>query len=187
MKNAAKLFPASLALGAILACGGGNGPNTPQNSAATKLTYTNPTQGDYRLEVTGGSGTGTITLALRGPSSERARGVNFGLGADTAKAKFVEQEGNDYAGQGTVFELGQAPKIFRAVLDGENMRVSMAQKGNSVAAKPMNGDIATVSLQLQSEIQKGPVRLTALAGAKVLLENGNEKPVEVNVGTLTAQ
>ena len=184
MTNTAKLSFASfasLALGVVLACGGSHS----SSNNASKLAYTNPTQGDYRLEAVGGSGTDTLTLALRGPSYVRARGANFGLSIDTAKVGCVQQ-GASYAGQGTVFDLGADPKIFRAVLDSGNLRVSMAQKGNSVAAKPMSGDIATVRLQLQSGAQKGTVQLTPLA-AKVLLENGTEQTILVSVGKLEAQ
>jgi len=179
--NTAKLSFASFALGVILACGGGS-----SNSDASRLTYTNPTQGEYRLvEVVGGAGAGAVTLALRGPSSVAARGANFGLSIDGAKVGYVKQ-GANYAGQGTVFDLGADPKIFRAVLDAGSLRVSMAQKGNSVEAKPLNGDIATVQLQLQPGAQKGSVQLAALS-AKVLLENGTEQTVQVSVGKLEAQ
>jgi hypothetical protein len=188
MKNALKLSLASLAVGtifaAVLACSGGDsGPGH-----ATKLAYANPTSGDYRLEATAGAGTGTgtVTLALRGPSAVTARGLNFGLALDQSKVKFTVQGGNNYAAPGAVFDLGQAPRIFRAALDGGSLRVSMAQKGNAVSAKALNGDIATVSIQLQSDVQKGTVSLSALE-AKVLLANGNTETIQVSVGRLEAE
>jgi len=185
MVNTAKLLLASLVLGTILACGGsgGGGGGT---TGATKLGYTNPTTGDFRLEATGGAGTGTITLALKGPSTVRARGVDFGLTADSAKTRFVNQGGSNYASNGAVFDLGNAPMIFKAVLDGSSVRVSMGQKGNTVGAKSLDGTIATVQLQIQSGAQAGAVSLSALP-ATVLLEDGNERPVTVSVGTLEAQ
>jgi len=185
MMNQAKFLLTSLALGALISCGGGGNNPQPVNNA-TKLSYTNPTQGDYRLEAAGGSGTGTLTLALKGPSTVRARGVDFGLGVDTAKVRFVRQDGNDYARNGSVFDLGNAPRIFKAVLDGGSLRVSMGQKGNSVPAKPLDGTIATVQLQIASGAQPGQVRLTPL-GATVLLENGTEQVVQVSAGALEAQ
>jgi len=182
MTNTAKLSFVTLVLGAFLAC---PGPGDHSNNDASKLTYTNPTQGEYRLEAVGGSDTGTVTLVLRGPSYVMARGANFGLDMDTAKAGYVKQ-GADYAGQGTVFDLGADPKIFSAVLDAGNLRVSMAQKGSSVSAKSLGGDIATVQVQLQPGAQRGPVQLKALP-AKVLLDNGTEQTIQVSVGTLEAQ
>jgi len=183
MTNAAKLSLASLALGVALACGGGH--KNSGNNNASRLVYTDPAQGDYRLVVSGGSGTGTVTLALRGPSSVTARGANFGLSVDAAKAGYVRQ-GASYAGQGAVFDLGANPRIFMAVLDGGSLRVSMAQKGGTVPAKVLDGEIATVQVQLQPGAQKGAVQLVALP-AKVLLEDWTERAVQVSVGTLEAQ
>jgi hypothetical protein len=191
MKNTAKLSLAAMtpmAVGAILAatlaCSGGD--SGPQSAA--RLAYTNSAaagQNDYRLEAVGGPG-GTVTLALRGPSSVSARGMNFALRLDESKARFVAQDGNDYAKPGAVFELGQAPRIFRAALDGATLRVSMAQKGSAVPARPLSGDIATVSIRMQSGAPKGAVALDHVE-AKVLLVNGGTEPVQVRVGTLEAQ
>jgi len=185
MANTGKLILASLAIGTILACGGGSGGGGG-TTGASRLNYTNPAGGDFRLEAAGGSGTGTITLALKGPSNVRARGVNFGLTADSAKTRFVNQGGSNYASNGAVFDLGNAPRIFKAVLDGPGVKVSMGQKGSSVGAKSLDGTIATVQLQIQSGAQAGAVSLSALPAA-VLLENGTEQAVQVSVGTLEAQ
>jgi len=185
MKNTAKLLLASTALVAVISCGGSGGGGGG-NSGASKLNYTNPTSGDFRLEATSGTGTGTITLALKGPSNVRARGANFGFTADSAKAKFLNQGGNNYAANGSVFDLGNAPRIFKAVLDGSSVKVSMGQKGNAVGAKSLDGTIATVQLQIQSGAQAGAVSLSALP-ATVLLENGTEQTVTVSVGALEAQ
>jgi hypothetical protein len=185
MKNALNLSLTALAIAASLACpGSDDGPG-----GATKLTYTDPAQGDYKLVTVGDAGV-SVTLALRGPSSVRARGVNFGLSLDAAKAAFAPQEGGNFAMPGGALDLdsGGAPRIFRAALDpgSGNLRVSMAQKGNAVPARPLNGDIATVTVRLQAGVQKGAVALSPLE-AKVLLENGDVVPVQVQVGTLEAQ
>jgi hypothetical protein len=184
MKSALRLSTAALAAGAIMACSGGGGPQP--GGAAAALAYADPPQGDYRLVAAAGSGTGTVTLALRGPSSVRARGLNFGLSLDQSGARFVAQDGNDYARPGAVFDLGAVPRIFRAALDGGGLRVSMAQKGNAVPAKPLGGDVATVSVRLAPGAQKGPVPLAALP-ARVLLEDGSGMDVQVSVGTLEAR
>jgi hypothetical protein len=193
MKNASSLSITALAIAAGLACSGDKDDPAPPPAAATKLAYTNPApgQGEYWLEAAAGSGTNAVTLALRGPSSVTARGANFGLSLDAAKARFV-QDGSNFAKPGTVFFLGDDPQIFRAALDAQqkSLRVSMAQKGASVAARPLDGPIATVTLQLQPGTQKGPVALGALAedGAnRVLLANGSVEPIAVKVGTLEAQ
>jgi hypothetical protein len=184
MRNALKISLAYMAVGAIMACSGGGAPQPSNN--ATKLAYTDSASGDYRLEIAGGAGTGTMALALRGPSSVTARGVNFGLSLDQSKARFVAQEGSDFARPGAVFDLGQSPRIFKAALDGGSLRVSMAQKGDAVPAKPLGGDIATVTVQMQPGAQKGPVALSTL-DAKVLLENGSVQTVQVQVGKLEAE
>jgi hypothetical protein len=62
----------------------------------------------------------------------------------------------------------------------------MAQKGSSVPAKALDGDLVTVSLRLRSDVAKGPVRLGSLE-AKVLREDGTIGTVTVSVGTLEAQ
>jgi len=188
---------AALGLAGLLACGGGGGggnnnptpPPPPPGNNATMLVYTNPNgaTNEYRFEVSGGNNTSTITLELHGPTSARARGINFGLAVDIAKARFRQVDGSEYAGAGNVFELGSSPRLFKAVLDGGNLRVSMAQKGSAVSGKALNGTIATVSLQLQSGTAKGSVRLESLNEARVLLENGNMESIQVRVGSLTAQ
>ena len=181
-----------LALLGLLACSGGGGGN----SNAKALAYANPSGAtdDYRFVVSSGNNTNTITLELRGPESTttRGRGINFSLSADSSKARFRQLDGSEYAkpielDNGGVFDLGRtSPRLFKAVLDGDNLHVSMAQKGNSVPANTLNGVIATVSLQLQSGAAKGNIRLEPLE-ARVLLDNGSIVPVDVKVGVLTAQ
>jgi len=178
---------AGLAILGLLACSGGGGNNSKSDNNATKLAYTDPsaTDGEYRL-VASGNSAGTITLGLHGPASVRARGINFGLAADASKARFRQLDGNEYARPEGLFVLGENPRLFKAVLDGNNLRVSMAQKGNTVPAVALNGVIATVSLQIQQNTAKGAVSLNSLDGS-VLLENGSIVPIEVKVGSLTAQ
>lgn len=77
----------TLLLGALLACGGGGGSSPAGPTTATKLTYTNPTSGDYQLKQNTTLSTGThLVLELWGPAATSGCGINasFTLGGSGA-------------------------------------------------------------------------------------------------------
>jgi len=116
------------------------------------------------------------------------RGVTFGLQTN-ASVKFVKlsESDSEFARNGSVFELGSAPQLFKTALDGNTLRVSLAQKGRG-NAKSLNGALARVALQLQSGITQGTsVPLSVLNDARVLPENGNSNTISIDIGRVTAQ
>jgi hypothetical protein len=62
---------------------------------------------------------------------------------------------------------------------------SIAQKGTG-SARPFNGILATVAIELFGLAQAGPVALDALQ-AEVMLADGTIRPIEIAVGKLVAQ
>jgi hypothetical protein len=183
-----KMYLSSLsimALAAILGCSGGGGGG----GVATKLTYANPTNAsssDYRLLLKSGNSTGTITLALHGPASTMARGINYGISSDATKATFAAS-GGEFAEPGTVFDLGSDPQIFKSVLDGGAMRVTMVQKGTSVSAKSLDGEIATISLKIVFNTAKGKVALSGIDAVALLQNDTMSAPAAIKLGELTAE
>jgi hypothetical protein len=189
-----KLFLTSLpilALAGALACGGSDNKKPKDGGFATKLTYTNPasaTATDYRIVALSGNSTKTVTLELRGPSNVMARGINFGLRCDDPKAGFTTAFGDEYVMPGGHLELGTAPHIFKSVLDGKTVRTSMAQKGPTVAARHLDGPIASFRVQLTSNALKGKIDGFSGLEAVALLENGSmASPVTIKVGELKAE
>jgi len=182
-----------LTLAGLLGCSGGSKPDPPKPEppkiASTLVYSSEPTDtGRYRF-VKGADSTGnTLILELRGPASGMGRGVTFGLQTN-ASVKFVKlsESDSEFARNGSVFELGSAPQLFKTALDGNTLRVSLAQKGRG-NAKSLNGALARVALQLQSGITQGTsVPLSVLNDARVLPENGNSNTISIDIGRVTAQ
>jgi hypothetical protein len=86
-----------------------------------------------------------------------------------------------------VFDLGADPKLFKAVLDGSTLRVSIAQKGQG-NAKALDGVLARFALQLQSTtIAQNTTLSLSVSDAKVLPASGGSTGTTIAAGTLTAQ
>jgi hypothetical protein len=91
-----RMLPSSLAiaaLAALSACGGGKG-GTP--SPATKLTYTDPSGGSYRLARNPASTPGHLVLDLVGPPSTVVNGVGFYLEADAGRVTWAPVSGTSH-------------------------------------------------------------------------------------------
>ena len=114
--------------------------------------------------------------------------MTFAVQADTSKVNFVKVSPSDadLAQNGPTFNLGSAPQLFKAVQDGNTLRVSLCQKGQG-NARQLNGVLARVSVQLRSNVARGAVSLSAPGGAEMLPANGGPTPITIAVGTLTAQ
>jgi hypothetical protein len=191
MKYAIGLTFTGLALMAMLACSSGSSPDPkPPVVYATSLSYTDPTGTGYRLvKDVALSTTNTLVLELRGPEQGACRGVSFGLTAETAKAAFVKVNQTDTElAQNAIFELGNTePKLFKGVMDGSTLRVSIAQKGTVASAKPLNGALARVALHLQPNVARN-VNITLTANdARILPASGGSEAITIAVGTLKAQ
>ena len=194
MRNLYSHLFAGLALTALLACGGGVNkpdPTPPSPRLASSLVYTDPGGTGYRFVRGADSTSNTLILELRGPASETGRGVTFGLQIDTSKAKFVKISPNDVEFvQNGVFELGDAPRLFKSVLDGNNdntLRASIAQKSQG-NAKPLNEVLARVAVQLQPGVAAGTISLSALDARVLPGDSGASIPItSIAVGNLAAQ
>jgi hypothetical protein len=189
MRNIIFASTAGLMAMCFLACGGGGKKSEPSPAPiiATTLSYTDPPNSGYRLVKGPASSGGLLVLELRGPAGIMGRGATFSVEADGAKADFVKVSAADaeMAHQGDVFQLGGGTQLFKAIQDGNALRVSLAQKGAG-NAQNLDGVLASVALQLKPGTAKGPIDLR-VAGAKILPATGNAQDVTVAYGTLAAQ
>ncbi|MDR0499556.1 MAG: hypothetical protein LBH03_07510 [Holophagales bacterium] len=185
MRSFSQFSLAGFMLLGLLSCSGGS-KESPK--IASSLVYTDPTDTErYRFVKGADSTSDKLVLELRGPASYRGRGVTFGLQADSS-VNFVKlRESDAEFAQNGVFELGNAPQLFKSVMDGNTLRVSLAQKGTG-NAQILSGVLARVAVQLQSGVVQGTnVSLRVLNDARVLPENGNSTSINVEIGKLTAQ
>lgn len=189
MSSLNRLLAGSLLL-ALAACGGGGGGQPPVSTAATTLTYTDPTSGTYRLMKNAGLSTaGHLVLDLVGPAATNGRGVAFTLTADTGKVTWAKVQAADAAlAQNVAFSLGGSPQIFKVNVASGTLQAGMFQKGSGVAAVSLNTTLARVALDLNGGVTKGAtVTLTAPAAkSNILPETGAPQAITVTPGTLVA-
>ena len=192
MKNTTiSLTSATLALVGFLACGGGGGNKPAPVVYATKLDYTDPSGTGYRLVKASVSTDTKLVLELRGPASEMGRGVTFSLTSDATKAAFVkvDQTEREYA-QNMAFNLGEGDyKLFKSVLDGNALRVSVAQKGSDFPAKSLDNALVRIALELKPNVAQNTTITLTPSDAKVLPgSSGASQPITtIAVGTLVAK
>jgi hypothetical protein len=161
----------------LLACGGGG------KKAA--LSYTDPPASAYMLVKGAASAGGLIVLELRGPASITGRGVTFAVEADTSKASFVKVDEDDAEmAQNNAFHLGHSPFLFKAVADGDTLRVSVAQKGSG-NSQNLDGVLARVALRLNPGAAKGEIAFR-IKDAKILPADGTSQDITIASGTLAA-
>jgi hypothetical protein len=199
MRNTIYSSIASLSLLALAACGGGGKKPDPPPvpTFATSLDYTNPASGDFKLMKSTSESTATrLVLELHGPA-QSGRGVTFSFQVDASKVDFVKISSADPEYAQAVaggFNLGEAPQLFKAVLDGNNtLRASIAQKGNPQGTPPgpaaidMNRPLAKVALQLKSNVSVGAVSITALEAKYLPASPGKAQSSNLGVGALAAK
>jgi hypothetical protein len=180
---------AGLAFAGMLACGGGKS-TPPPVVYATGLDYTDPSDtGGYRFVKDTASTPTKLVLALRGPASETGRGVSFSIMSDATKATFakVDQADSEYA-QNAAFDLGATdPKLFKGIVDGNALKVSVAQKGTTATAKPLGNALVRIALEIKPNIvQNTNITFTA-SDAKALPASGGSQSINIAVGTLVAK
>jgi len=180
--------PATLALAGMLACGGG-GDKKPV--PATKLEYTDPTGTGYRFVKNATSTATKLVLDLKGPASGTGRGVSFSVTSDATKVSFVKVESSDreYA-QNEAFDLGTGDyKLFKGVVDGNSLKVSVAQKGATASDKPLGGTLVRIALEMKTSAnmsQNTTITFTA-SDARELPSSGGSQPITIAYGTLVAK
>lgn len=183
-------FATGLALAGLMACGGGSSkPSPPAQINATKIEYTDPTGDGYKFVRDAAQSTSTrLVLELRGPASGTCRGVSFCLTSD-AKVAFskVNQSDTEYA-QNVAFDLGTTdPKLFKAIKDGNALRVSIAQKGTGNQPNT-SGTLLRIALEMapNSIAQNTTIPLTP-SDARCLPASGGSEPITILVGSLIAK
>ena len=191
-KTIIPLTATTLALAfSFLSCGGGGGGNKPPAPVvyATRLDYTNPSNAGYRFVKAESSTATKLVLELRGPASDTGRGVSFSVASDASKAAFAKVDQNDpeYA-QNVAFDLGSTdPKLFKGLLDGASLKVSVAQKGATATAKPLGDALVRIALEMKPNIaQNTNITLTA-SDARTLPASGGSLPITIAVGKLVAK
>lgn len=189
--NARHLLIPTFLLGAFLACGGGSTPAGP--TAATKLTYTNPTSGTYQLKQNSTLSTNThLVLELWGPAGTTGSGatMSFTLGSSAAAWKNVNSTdaANTFVANGSAFDLGAGTPILKAKVSGNTLVATVAEKGIT-APKALNQALLRVAVDLKTGTTAGTViTLTPVASkCLVLLPDGTMPSIAVTAASITAQ
>jgi hypothetical protein len=174
---------------ATLACGGGGNPTPQPAPAATpapttpKLTYVDPTSGDYRWIRNASLSTDShLVLDLMGPATGQGRGIAFTLTADASKTSWAKPTPSDadFVAPST-FDLGAAPLIFKVKRNGGIIDVAFSQKGSSVTAKALNGVLARVALDSLPGAS-GTVSLSA-SHAQLLPASGAPQSITLSIAS----
>jgi hypothetical protein len=189
----------ALALGTLLACGGGSsggGPSpTPTPTVATALVYSNPTSGSYQLLRNPSLSTPThLVLDLVGPAGAQVRGVALVLtltAVNQAAWAPVTSGGSNYLQEGAVLNLGSTPRalVGRTSGGGVTLETGLFQKGPATAAATLgSAPLASVALDLRPGMAPGSVSLGVVAARTFIQDAGGASVAVVPaVGILNAQ
>lgn len=158
--------------------------------AATGISYADPTGTGWKLVKNTGMSTATrLVLDLVAPAGEKSHGVDLNLSADAPRATWAKLAGGDseYA-LNLAYDLGSGPQLFKSTARDNDLFVGVFQKGATAPAAEAAGAVLTVALDLRTgpTLPSGAVRL-AVTKAHALSESGTLAPIDVAVGTLTAQ
>ncbi|GLH72762.1 hypothetical protein GETHLI_12640 [Geothrix limicola] len=182
-------FLSCAALVLLVACGGGSSKPAPKPvTSASKLVYTDPTSGDYRLVKDSSSTDTHLVLNLMGPSTGTlGRGVAFYLNTDSALVTWSKVASADAEfAQGPLF----TDKLKTKVTGGE-LQVGSFQKGRGAAAANIGATtvLAHVALDLKTGTTPGAVSLASPADKAVLIPDTGDAltPIAITAGTLLAQ
>lgn len=182
-----------LLLGGLLGCGGGSGsgptPAPPVPPSASRLAYADPAGSGWRFVKFGGAGTTAdpLLLELRGPATNRVKGVAFYLELPTGStATWATLGTNTCIAPAPNFDLGAEPRFLKDRLNGNELQVGLFQKSGD--ADPSQG-VVRVGLSLKPNATVGELSLLQNA-AKAAVLNGDGSvttPVAIQVGTLRAE
>ena len=178
------LILSGLALGLVLACGGGsnNPPASPTTSTApaTGLAYTDPNGTGWRLMKDASSTPNRLILNLLGPVGLRTRGVGFNLSAPRS-VKFGAFSNGLPINDLNVFDLrrtgsldsGEPVAFTGGVKPGNILSVGIYQKDRDQSAKDSAAALCQIALSLdttQAPTVGTPLALSQLK-AKVIPED----------------
>jgi hypothetical protein len=183
----------ALALGTLVACGGGGGSGPAAPVAATALVYTDPSADTYRLVRNSQSTPTHLVLDLVGPSGAQLRGVGMVLalgGLTIASWAPVTPGGVNYVQEGAGLTLGAAPRaVVGKLATGTELQLGLFQKGPAVpVAVPGAVPLASVALELNPGAAPGTVTLSPVAG-KAFIQDAGGAVVAITpvLGTVTAK
>lgn len=190
---------AAMALALLLGCGGGgSSPKASQDPGptpvASRLDYTDPTAGTWRLLKNTSRSTAThLVLDLVGPTGTSVSGVGFYLAADSAKVAWTKVDPADpELVRNQAFAL--AALVAKARVVGAELNVGVYQTG-TVPAKAADQPLLQVALDLKPGLNLAPNTAISLAGpgagkAKLLLPPGGPQTLadfSIAVGSLAAR
>lgn len=185
------LIPALL-LGSLLACGGGS-PSPAGPTAATRLTYADPTTGTYQLRQSAALSSPThLVLELWGPATDTGCGVSAAFTLGSSAGAWRNVKGADAAGtyiaNGTAFDLGAGSPILKATVNGATLSAAVAEKGLS-APKALNKALLQMAVDLQPGTTPGAsITITPdAAKCRLLLGTGEKMPISITASAITAQ
>ncbi|MBL0311867.1 MAG: hypothetical protein IPP78_03960 [Holophagaceae bacterium] len=183
-----------LTLLSLVACSGSNNNTNnppPVKTIADRLDYTNPTSGTYTLVKDTALSTSThLVLNLMGPVGTQGTGVGFYLTADTTKVTWAKVSGGDaeYVKNGA-FTLGSGTQLLKSKITTNQLQGGVFQKGTTAPAVTFTatGPLASVALDLKSNVSLGAVTFSSIAGQAVLT-NGSAAPapIVISYGSLAA-
>jgi hypothetical protein len=175
----------------LVACGGGS-PSAPPPKA-TRLVYTAPTTGTYRLLPNAGKSTNThLVLDLQGPVGTAGRGVAFHLTADPGQLIWSKVDaGDDEYAQSAAFVVPFGSLLKTKASSGD-LQVGALLTSSLSTSVTFDGThaLATVALDLAPGAAPGVATLRAGDGTAVMLPaalGSDPVPVTVTVGTVTLQ
>ena len=158
-------------------------------SPASGPGYTDPTAPGWRLvkNTTASSGN-KLVLDLVGPTGQSGRGVDLTLAVDSTKANWIKVSTSDtefVANQ--KFVLGSGTPLLKGLVQTGTLKVGVFQKGGTATA--YSGGLISVALELKlsSSLGGGTVIPLTVVKAHALPATGALAPIDVAVGTLTAQ
>lgn len=159
-------------------------------AATSGFTYEDPTGDGWKLVKNAALSTANrLVLNLVAPAGQMSRGVDLNLTADAPRASWAKLAGGDsqYA-LNNVFDLGSGPQLFKSTAKDSDLSVGVFQKGTAAPAASLTSAVLTVAVDLKTgpTLPAGAVRL-AVSKAHSLSDAGTLEPIDVAVGTLTAQ
>lgn len=187
------LLALPVALTLLLACGGGSHPSPPPPSPATRIAYTPPTNGAYRLVLNAEKTTAThLVLDLLGPTGTAGRGLAFRLTTEPGRLTWSKVASGDLEfAWGGIFGTAYG-SIFTTKVTSGTLQVGAFYDDPlhpSMTLGPTTV-LATVALDLVPGTATGTVTLRSPNGSAVMLPailGADPVPITIAAGTVTLQ
>jgi len=198
--RAALLLAPVLAL--LSACGGGGGGTTtpPPPAGPTKLSYVNNPAGatsTWRAEVDPATNeTGTVVLKVFGPAGLQIKGATFFITCGTDKVNWAMPAGasEPHAAKGGALDLttqgpNTAVQLFKSKLSASTTDLQVGAYQKQGTATLGTNPLFSVALSLKSGSSAGKATLAPTAGKNAIYLDaaGNEQPITLLLGELTAK